>query len=332
MSDRGPEFLFPGELDERTERFLWDPGAPPTDELVAIEGALAPLRHRARSMDWPEVPRRRPVGRWLAAAALALVLGGAAVAAWLWSWPTGKAWPVLQGPAAVLLPGEPVRVGEGESLAVRVARIGWMRVEGDAQLRLVSTASNRHRVALEEGSLRAGIWAPPGSFGILTPAGRVLDLGCEFSLQIEGGRAEVGVVSGWVQLENGAGESIVPAGARASMRAGEIPSVPVYDDSDPRFRLAVRSLEAGRDPSSLREILSAARPRDVYTLLVLATREPDAREPLLRRAAELHAPPSADLFGRALTGDRQATWTWIDDLPLPPPKRWLPNWRDWWPG
>jgi hypothetical protein len=266
---------------------------------------------------------------WLAAAAVLLAFGVAGLALWLWSWPEGREWPTLEGPTATLGVGETVTIDPGESLVVRVARIGWMRVEGEARVRLLSTASNRHRVALDEGTLHAGVWAPPGSFGVRTPAGSVLDLGCELVLRVQGQTATVEVTSGWVQLENRWGQSIVPAGARATMVPHRIPSVPVFRDAPTGLGSAVAALEREVDADALQRLLGAARDRDVYSLLVLATRQPEARDALLRRAAALSSPPPG-LLERALGGDRLAVWDWIDELPLPPPKRWVPNWRDRW--
>lgn len=334
MSDREPRRPSTPEAPEDAvlERYLWDPAAPPADEVVRIERALAPLRYRERRLELPSKRRLPPAVPWIAAAALLLALGVAGTASWVWSWPAGRAWPVLHGSAPALAVGEAVRVPADESLLVRVARIGWMRVEGDAELSLLATTSNRHRVSLEEGTLRVGVWAPPGSFGVLTPAGEVLDLGCRFLLQADRRETRVDVTSGWVQLQNAWGESIVPSGAWSSMVSGRVPSAPLYGDAAPGFQAAAGALERQGGEEALRTLLATARPRDVLTLLVLATRLPDAREPLLRRAAELSPPASEELLERALAGDRHAIWAWIRELPLPPPKRWLPNWRDWWPG
>jgi hypothetical protein len=199
-------------------------------------------------------------------------------------------------------------------------------------VRLLTTGSRRHRLALDRGTLVTGVWAPPGTLRIVTPAGEVIDLGCVFRLRVEGETTTVDVLSGWVQLENAWGETVLPAGSRGSMSVGGRPSVPVFRDADPGFRAAVDDVETGGDAAALATVIAAARPRDALTLLTLSLRRPEARAPLLHRAAELAPPPSPDLLERALRGDDHAVWAWADGLPLPPVKRWLPNWRDRWPG
>ena len=78
-----------------------------------------------------------------------------------------------------------------------------------------------------------------------TPAGEVIDLGCEFELTVEPARTVVRVLSGWVMIENGIEESLIPAGASGESRPGRAPTVPVFDDATPAFAAAVRALQAG---------------------------------------------------------------------------------------
>lgn len=318
--------------EERVDRYLFDPRETPVGEVVAMERALAPLRHRPTPLPRPAPRRRAPRLRWLAAAAALVPVALAGAGAWLWSWPAGKGWEVVEGPAETLPVGAALALPPRESLLVRVARIGWMRVEGGSDLTLLATSSNRHRLTLREGALHVGVWAPPGSVRVRTPAGEVADLGCEFLLEVRGGATSVEVTSGWVQLENAWGESIVPAGASSRMTAERLPSVPVYRDADPSFQAAVRALERDGGGAAVDAVVTTARPRDVLTLLVLAARGGEGRETLVARAAELAPPSRGELADDALRGDRRAIWDWIGELPLPPPKRWLPNWRDRRPG
>src|SRR5262249_945220 len=142
------------------------------------------------------------------------------------------------------------------------------------------------------------VWAPPARFAIHTPAGDVIDFGCIFRLEVtDAGTVTLRVETGWVQLDNMHGESLIPAGASSSMTADRVPLVPVYDDADVAFTRAVREWEETNDPAVRAEAASVAaahaRPRDVLTLLMLALRAsgPD-RATFVNRAAELFPPPS----------------------------------------
>jgi hypothetical protein len=224
----------------------------------------------------------------------------------------------------------PLAVAPGDRAGISVARIGQMLLRGDAQLTLLYTQGSRHRLALERGSAHVRVWAPPGSIVFRTPAGEVIDLGCEFELTVEPGRTIVRVLSGWVQIENGVDETLIPAGATAESRPDRAPTVGVFDDATPAFIAAVRALEAGaptRD-ADVRTIVETARLRDVFTLLMLVERGAYGSAQIAARAAELAPPPRGVTVNGILRGDRESIWHWRDTLMLPPAKSWLRNWRD----
>jgi hypothetical protein len=229
--------------------------------------------------------------------------------------------------------GSTFRTTSSEAASVRVARIGTMQILGDTTLTLRSTASNRHRLVLEEGTVRVRVWAPPFSVAIRTPAGEVMDLGCEFELRVADGVSHARVLSGWVQLENLHGEALVPAGASSVMSGDARPGIPVFDDASEEFRMAVRTHERSLgDTTTTERLVALTRPRDVFTLLHLMQRRSAASARLASRAAELVPPPAGVDPAAAAAGDTAALDRWMDVLALPSPKStWLLNWRDGFP-
>ncbi len=339
------------EDDRQIDDYLWDPSATPAESVQAVERALAPARFEAvrRPLHLPAIARRRRRldRRWLAlAAGLVIVAGAATFWSWRWSWPAGAPWPVTLQSAA---PGAPetsdrlqlngrFELPPDTSARVQIARIGRMAVAPGSALVLSETRSSRHRVQLDRGAVRVRLWAPPGRFAFQTPAGSVIDLGCIFDLSVDAqGTTRVSVDTGWVQLANGWGESLVPAGASSVMSAATRPGVPVYDDAAPAFSDAVRTLERATDDGArlhaLDTIAATARARDVVTLLVLANVEPaTAKRPLLDRAARLIPPPPGVTVDAIVAGDSSQLWRWYGALDLPPAKSWWLNWRDALPG
>lgn len=329
------------QSDDRLDAYLWDPAAPPDEGVLAIEKRLAPARFDpyVRPLSHDRSARTHatlPGMHWwrgLAAAAVVLLVAGAALLEWRWTWPEGRAWRVESAAA-----GSPDRLAVGETLqtaptqtaVVRIARIGTMQVARDTAVTLRMTEGNRHRLLLDRGAVHVRVWAPPSSVAFQTAAGQVFDMGCEFDLRVDGPASYVRVTSGWVQLENDLGESLVPEGASASMTRTTRPGVPVFDDAPGPFRDAVRAIEAGRGGQhDVESMVELARPRDVLTLLILIEIGVAGRDQLAARAAAL-APPPQDVSVEAIVrGETKLLWRWRNTLPLPPVKGgWWMNWRD----
>jgi hypothetical protein len=226
--------------------------------------------------------------------------------------------------------GGTLQTDASDEAIVKVARIGTMEIGSNSAVTLRSTTSNRHRLVLNQGSVRVRVWAPPFSIAFRTPAGEVSDLGCEFQLTVNGDTSSVRVFSGWVHLENTIGETLVPAGASSVMSAGSRPALPVFDDARPGFAEAVRAHEKSPfDVEPVNRIIELARSRDAYTLLQLVQRRSPAALRLSERAAQLFPPPADVDPARVAAGDVHALDRWITTMPLPSPKgTWLWNWRD----
>ncbi len=267
----------------------------------------------------------------LIATAAILMIAVPAALRWRLTWPEGREWKVVAASSSVpetLSVGETLRTDPTEWAIVRVARLGWMRVLGDADVTLQNTGGGRHRLALQRGTLRVRVWSPPFSIFISTPAGEVIDLGCEFLVTASDEQTELEVLSGWVQLENRYGEALVPEGALSVMVQDARPRVPVFKDAAAEFHDAVRTAEIDKNLDAIDTIVRTSRPRDVLTLLLLATRMPQERERLLLRAHELAPVLTDDELSEAIAWNDRSVWRWTGALPLPSPKDWKRNWRD----
>jgi len=263
---------------------------------------------------------------------------------WRLTWPAGHAWSITRtagaGSAAAsadLQVGGRLHTSMSEEAVLRIARLGAMTIAPDTDIILGATGSRRHRVDLSRGTVDVRVWATPGRVVVRTPAGDVIDMGCIFRLHVDAtGAATLTVETGWVQLDNGYGETLVPAGASAQMIAGQAPFVAVYDDAAPEFITAFHELERHlRAPSGAQYAADAAyvgqhaRAKDVLTLLMLAVHIRGAeRAALVQSAARLVPPPAGVSAADVATGDNTGLWTWRDSLPLPPVKSWWRNWLD----
>ena len=195
-------------------------------------------------------------------------------------------------------------------------------MEPNTRVQLVAAGGREHRMALERGTIHARIWAPPKFFYVNTEAAVAVDLGCAYTLQVDGsGTGLLRVTHGWVGFEREGRDTYVPEGAVCVTRADKGPGTPRYEDAPSGYGEALMLLDFGRadDPgraAALDLVLSTARRRDGLSLWHLLTHgSPDERGRVYDRLAELvPPPPEAVSREKVLSGDRQALNLWWDRL------------------
>jgi hypothetical protein len=321
--------------------YLWDGSGKPDEEVARLEAMLAQYRHRGTAPAFPVSARRR---RWTtilpvltAAASVALVVSAARFAfeARQASWtvhPIAGAPHVANAPIA---DASPLTIGQalvtdGTSRArLEVGSIGEVDVEPNSRLRLLRAREGEHRMALDEGTISARIWAPPREFFVNTASAIAVDLGCAYTLHVDaGGRGLVRVEYGWVAYEYQGHESFIPQGAVCVTEPGIGPGTPHYADVSPDVAEALSILDfsstgnVNRGPA-LTTVLDAARPRDGLTLWHLLTRGTSAeRSRVYDRMAALIPPPQGVTRTAVLAGDRAALDAWWDALGLDSASWW----------
>jgi hypothetical protein len=257
--------------------------------------------------------------------------------------PDGPSWPVrlLAGQARIgeraVAPEGRLQLGEvldtqGDGRAqLEVPAIGTVDVEPSSRVELVAADGRQQRLRLHGGTLQVLIWAPPGKFFVETAAGTAIDLGCAYTVSVDpNGNGRLQVQSGWVGFRLGARESLLPAGAGCSLRAGHGPGTPRLADAPEHFRRAVAVLDgpAGQEEQAfaLGTVLSQARPQDAFTLWHLLDRLPvEARPAVLRRLVQLVPAAAAVPRARVLAGEQAARDRLWDRLGLDP----ISHWRRW---
>ncbi|MEO8593914.1 MAG: hypothetical protein ABI759_11380 [Candidatus Solibacter sp.] len=291
------------------EDYLWDRSGPPDLEIARLERTLAPLRYR------PRAPRRSRAGWPLAAAVMA-----AAAALLVMVAPPPPPPTAWQVDGAQLRRGQTLRTG---ATPVRLEDLHVGLVDLGAHSVLRATADKR--LALERGELHAFIWAPAREFVVDTPSARAIDLGCEYTLNVdERGDGVLKVSTGWVAFRAAGHEAFIPAGATCATRKRSGPGVPYFEDAPEELRRGLARLEAG-ETAALGEVLAAARPRDGLTVWHLLTRVSGAaRGRVFDRFRELVPSAAAVSRDTAVRGDARAIdqcWNALD----------LQN-TDWWRG
>jgi hypothetical protein len=328
-------------MDEHDDRYLWDGSGREDPDVARLEALLRPLGHRRPLADLPRrdlpvvAPHRRrasafAVVRTTLAAAAALMLG---FGLWFASSAFREGWDVIT------LDGQPVVDGvsvAGEGLLrrggslvtdansrarIHVGQIGRVDVEPGSRLALVAAGAREHRLSLEAGTIHARIWAPPRFFFVNTPSAEAIDLGCAFTLHVDGdGAGLLRVTHGWVQFAYDGREAFIPQGAVGATRPGFGPGTPRFEDAPPPFTSALDVLDfddahAADRAAAFEQVLSSARPRDALTLWHLLSRGSiDERGRVYDRLVTLAPPPSRVTRDAVLGGDRDALMAWWDSF------------------
>lgn len=178
---------------------------------------------------------------------------------------------------------------------IAVADIGSVDVSPNSRVRLAETGPNEHRLSLERGKLHAKIFAPPRLFVVDTPSARAVDLGCEYTLDVDkNGDSVLHVTSGWVALERSGRESIVPAGMMCKTRKGQGLGTPFSTEATDAFKKAVDSFDFSRGGSAaVQTLVREADFYDMFTLWHLLSRvSVEDRGAVYDALADLVAPPA----------------------------------------
>jgi hypothetical protein len=208
---------------------------------------------------------------------------------------------------------------DGSSRAqIEVGSIGLVQIDPNTRVRLLETRPTEHRLELAQGRMSARIWAPPRLFFVDTPSAVAADLGCAYTLEVNGeGASLLHVTSGWVALQLKDRESMVPAGAACQTRLGIGPGTPYFEDASESFRVSLAKFDF--DPSAkaaaLESVLSEARPRDSLTLWHLLSRANGTeRLRVYERLAALAPPPGSVTREGALQLNPEMLQTWREAL------------------
>lgn len=309
-----------------SDDYLWNRSGPPDPDVERLEQLLAPLAHDA-PLDDLRIQRKRRAPWFVlgvaiaAAAAVAIYLalprgddicrGGEGFAF------TGVGGAVSCGGTAVahgVLPvGGELDTGAHEA-SLTIADIGTARLGKQTRVRLDRTDRERHQLALDRGHLHAKVNAAPRLFAVTTKHTDVIDLGCEYTIDVDdNGAGAICVLTGIVELVTKSGAVVVaPEGSCAAILAGQRPGLPVARIARAEVVAAVRAYDRG-EAGALDRLLAIADRRDAITLIAVAAFDP-RRKDVLERLMELSPPPDAEISVESALADPLHFGAWRNDI------------------
>lgn len=319
--------------------YLWDRSGAPDPEIARLEALLAELREPVAMPALPKRTRRRVrLTRWTVGALSAAAAAVLAAAIWWfapsppraeWAVQTIAGTPVVDGTRPAEGRTADGRLTAGDWLVtdavsrarISVAQIGRVDIEPNTRLQLMDAPGREQRLSLARGTIHARIWAPPRLFFVNTPSATAIDLGCEYTLQVDDkGAGIVRVTSGWIAFQGGGREAFIPEGAMGATRPGIGPGTPYYEDAPSGFGDALATIDFGpadqpERAAAFEAIVSSARRRDAFTLWHLLQRATAAeRGPVFDRLAAFVPPPRDVSRAAVLAGDRTSLAQWWDLL------------------
>jgi FecR-like protein len=345
--------------EELTDRYLWDGSGEPDPEVQHLEKSLVQFRHRGEPPIFPasigaggKVPSFGLFEllwprRLAAVAAIAVIVITTSLLISRPAPPTlsRTGWDVarlegaptinarsIQSARTKLEVGQLLVTNANSRATITVAEIGEIQVDPDTRVRLVQTARDRKRISLEQGTIHAAIWAPPGEFVVDTPSATAVDLGCAYTLHVApDGSGLLRTTLGWVGFHSNGRDSFIPAGAVCPTHRNVGPGTPYFEDASESFRNALsqldfESLTPESHSAALQTVLSQARKDDALSLWHLLSRTQSAdREKVFNRFAKLVPPPDGVTREGILRLDQHELDLWWNALGLGD----ISIWRFW---
>lgn len=346
--------------EEFNDPYLWDGSGEPDPEVQQLEKSLAMFRHCGEAPAFPIIlpaaetksffslqnlwPRRFAAVTATAAftiAILFLVMRPVPQKAPRPGWEvTRLEGAPLVGTHSIQVTGAKAKLEVGEllvtnstsSATVTVAEIGEIQVDPGTRVRLLQTMRDRKRISLEEGTIHAAIWAPPGEFVVDTPSATAVDLGCAYTLRVApDGSGLLRTTLGWVGFHSNGHDSFIPAGAACPTHREHGPGTPYFEDATESFRTALAQLDFDNltpeyRSTALQIVLSQARKDDALSLWHLLSRTQGAdREKVVRRFSALVPAPSGVTREGILRLDQKQLDLWWNALDLGD----ISIWRFW---
>jgi ferric-dicitrate binding protein FerR (iron transport regulator) len=306
--------------------YLWDRSGEPDHDVQRLEDLLAPLAHTAPLDELRPRRRRIPyvVLATVACAAAAIVLWLARPRQAGDPSPCGRgsgfSFTAVGGDVTcgggvlargVLPVGGELETGAHEAV-IAIADIGRAELGPGTRVRLERSDPQRHQLALDRGRLHAKVNAPPRLFAVSTPGAEIVDLGCEYTIVLDGhGEGSIAVQTGRVELSENGAVVVAPEGTAAAMLGGK-PGLPVDADASAELAAAAQAYQRC-EPAAFDVLLSAARPRDAITVVALAAVDLPGRARALARLVEL-APPPGDITPDTALRDPSALAAWRDAI------------------
>jgi Putative zinc-finger len=219
--------------------------------------------------------------------------------------------------SGILRVGEWLKTDASSEALLRAGMIGAVDIKPNSEIRLIETNDKEYKLYLSIGKISAKTLSPPNMFKVETRVGEAIDLGCNYTISVDGdGSTEIQVTSGWAAFKSGKSESILPAGTVCEIRIKGGPGTPYSIKTTTEFKDALTSFdfENGGEPA-LEEILKDAGKLDAISLwYLIKNANVEEKELIYNKLEELVPPPGSITYNGIMNGNNEMLFKWGEKI------------------
>ncbi len=213
--------------------------------------------------------------------------------------------------------GQWLKTDSHSSARVKAGLAGEVDVKPGSAVKLLDTMEPVYKLYLKFGKITAKTPGSPKMLSIITPSASALDLGSNYSVEVnKDGNSLFRVASGSIIVKSGGENEIVPTGAVCETIKNKEPGTPYRINADKEFKEALSRLDSGHGTEEdLKTLLKIAGRQDALSLwYLLRDAESGDVKPIYNRLAELVKPPDDVTFEGIKAGNNTMLLKWWDKL------------------
>jgi len=219
--------------------------------------------------------------------------------------------------SGILAVGEWLITDSPSAARLKAGRLGEVEVDPNSAVQLLATKDMDYKIYLLHGKISVKIWAPLKMFSVLTPSATAVDIGSEYTIEVDDkGSSYFEVKTGKLVIKSGDDKEIIPEGAVCETMKNQKPGTPYFPDASIEFKAALSRFDFGsRSGDDIRTILENSRKKDALSLWYLMRNAgPGYVQTVYARLAELEPPPAGVTLEGIEKGNDNMFFIWWEIL------------------
>ncbi len=213
--------------------------------------------------------------------------------------------------------GEWLKTDSQSSARLQAGLAGEVDVKPGSEVKLLDTRAPGYKLYLKFGKITANTPGSPQMLSVITPSASALDLGSNYSVEVDkDGSSFFSVVSGSIIINSDGQKEVLPAGVACKTVKDREPGTPYRINAGKEFKAALSKLDSGNTTDKVLETLlnNAGREDAVSLWYLLRDAGPDEIKPIYNRLADLVKPPDGVTYEGIKAKNNNMLLKWWDKL------------------